>query len=52
MNVYAHERDGSMKQLDGRQVYTVQTPESTGGKYSSILLTIYEPGARQTRPRP
>lgn len=46
MNVYAHERDGSMKQLDGRQVYTVQTPESTGGKYSSILLTIYEPGAR------
>lgn len=46
MNVYAHENDSDIRQLDGRRVYTVQTPDTTGGKYSSTLITIYEPGAR------
>ena len=46
MNLYAHESEGSKKELVGRQVYTLMTPESTGGKYSSVLLTVYDPGAR------
>ncbi|MCD8082268.1 MAG: cupin domain-containing protein [Clostridiales bacterium] len=46
MNIYKHERDGTPKRLDGRTVYTVQTPELTGGKYSSVLVTVYDPGAK------
>ena len=46
MNLLAHEENMFKKQMPGRTVTWVQTPETTGGQYSSICITVYEPGAR------
>lgn len=46
MNVATHERNGEEKQFDGRVVNWLQTPETTGGRYSSVCTCIYDPGAR------
>jgi len=32
--------------MKGRTVYWLQTPETTGGSYSSVCTCVYEPGAR------
>jgi len=45
-NLISHERDGDAKQLDGRVVTWVQKPETSGGKYCSMCVVVYEPGAR------
>ena len=42
----AHERDGEKTVFDGRTVFWIQTPETTGGKYSSVCTCVYDPGAR------
>lgn len=44
--IATHERDGEAKKFDGRTVYWLQTPETTGGQYSSVCTCVYEPGAR------
>ena len=44
--IVTHDSMGDVKQMDGRTVYWLQTPESTGGQYSSICTCIYDPGAR------
>ncbi len=41
-----HERDGQEKRFEGRTVYWLQTPQMTGGRYSSVCTCVYEPGAR------
>ena len=46
MNLCINERDGDKKEFEGRQVYWLQTPETTGGKYSSICTVSYDPGAK------
>ncbi|GHT85963.1 hypothetical protein FACS18947_5360 [Bacteroidia bacterium] len=46
MGLVIEERDGLKKELKGRVVNWLQTPESTGGKYSSVCIVEYEPGAR------
>ena len=46
MKLAIHERDGDVKQMKGRSVCWLQTPETTGGRYSSVCTVVYEPGAR------
>ncbi len=46
MNLLAHEKTMFKKQMPGRTVTWVQTPETTGGQYTSVCVTEYEPGAR------
>jgi len=41
-----HISRGDVKHFDGRDVFWLQTPEVTGGKYSSVCYVTYEPGAR------
>ena len=41
-----HEQDGDSKDMGGRVVHWIQTPESTGGKYSSVCTCVYDPDAR------
>ena len=40
------ENEGDLKKFEGRDVIWVQTPEHTGGQYSSVCIVIYKPGAR------
>lgn len=46
MKLLTNERDGVKRELDGRTVYWLQTPETTGGKYNSVCTVVYDPGAR------
>ena len=45
-SIFTHESLGDVKHFEGRDVYWLQTPEVTGGKYSSVCMVIYDPGAR------
>ena len=45
-SIITHDTKGDVKHLEGREVYWLQTPESTGGSYSSVCCTIYHPGGR------
>ncbi len=44
--IVTHESMGDIKQMDGRVVSWLQTPESTNGQYSSVCTCVYDPGAR------
>lgn len=46
MNLCSNERDGEKRDMNGRRVYWLQTPQKTGGMYSSVCTVVYEPGAR------
>ncbi|WP_159456493.1 cupin domain-containing protein [Intestinibacillus massiliensis] len=46
MGLAIHERDGQRKEMGGRSVYWLQTPQQTGGHYSSVCTVVYDPGAR------
>ena len=46
MNLLINERDADKKELEGRTVYWLQTPETTGGRYNSVCTVVYDPGAR------
>ena len=45
-SIFTHETRGDVKHFEGRDVFWLQTPESTGGKYSSVCVVSYDPGAR------
>ena len=40
------EGEGERRQFDGRVVEWLQTPQRTGGRYSSVCVCVYEPGKR------
>lgn len=40
------EEDCKVQHLPGRDVIWMQTPESTGGKYTSVCTCVYYPGGR------
>lgn len=46
MNLVINENDVQGKDLGGRVVTWLQTPELTGGQYCSVCKCVYEPGAR------
>jgi len=46
MNLVINEKAGIGKDLGGRVVTWLQTPETTGGQYSAVCKCVYEPGAR------
>jgi mannose-6-phosphate isomerase-like protein (cupin superfamily) len=46
MNLSVNECDAKKIDMMGRDVYWLQTPETTGGKYNSVCTVIYKPGAR------
>ncbi|MEL7603394.1 MAG: cupin domain-containing protein [Bacillota bacterium] len=45
-SLITHETRGDVKHLNGRDVYWLQTPQYTNGKYSSVCCVIYQPGNR------
>jgi mannose-6-phosphate isomerase-like protein (cupin superfamily) len=44
--IVTHESLGQQIQKEGRVVNWVMTPDTTGGKYSSVCIASYEPGKR------
>lgn len=45
-SIITHESKGDVKHFDGRDVFWLQTPETTGGSYCSVCTVTYFPGAR------
>ena len=41
-----HISKGNVKHLPGRDAIWLQTPETTGGKYTTVSTTFYQPGVK------
>ena len=44
--LYTHISKGDIKHLPGRDAIWLQTPETTGGKYTTVSTTFYQPGVK------
>lgn len=44
--IITHEREGHIKQFEGRTVWWQMTPESSGSKYSSVCTVVYDVNRR------